>query len=353
MSEQFPKPPPTPAVEAVPILEMIETDKVYNVGTFGSGKLKAVRGASFTVEAGQVVSLIGESGSGKSTIGKMVLHLISIDGGKMLVGGKDVTRLGGKALREYYTDVQGVFQDPFSTFNPIYKVDRVFEAVRKSYFPEVRRPEWIERVKAVMSSIGLRPEDILGKYPHQCSGGQLQRLLVSRALLLRPKILVADEIISMLDASTRIDVLNLLGELKKQGLGILFITHDLSLGNYVADKVVILYQGRIVESGKTRAVFENPLHPYTRDLLASVPQLDKTWSQVEAEEAERSARLAGTCAFHEVMPDAPAHDDGQAEVATDHFVGCFRMDEADPCPAHLTHPAHPNTPTQPAPATIP
>ena len=323
------------SVSAAPLLQLINVDKIYNVGTFGTGKLKAVRHASFNVESGQVVSLIGESGSGKSTIGKMVLHLISIDGGTLLLNGQDVTNLKGKALREYYTDVQGVFQDPFSTFNPIYKVDRVFDAVHTSYFPGVKGPEWQARVDGVLESVGLRPSEILGKYPHQCSGGQLQRLLVSRALLLKPQVLVADEIISMLDASTRIDVLNLLVELKQQGLGILFITHDLSLGNYVADKVVILYKGRIVESGDTRAVFDNPLHPYTRDLLASVPQLDKTWEQVEAEEAERAARLAGTCAFHEALPQTPDDDDAQVEVEPGHLVGCFRMGEHDPCPLRV------------------
>jgi peptide/nickel transport system ATP-binding protein len=316
-----------------PLLRFEDADKIYNTGTFGTGKLKAVRGASFTVEANQVVALIGESGSGKSTLGKMVLQLISVDAGRMYVDGRDVTNLKGRAKREYYTDVQGVFQDPFSTFNPIYKVDRVFDAVRKSYFPDVKAADWKERVIGVLNSVGLREEDILGKYPHQCSGGQLQRLLVSRALLLRPKLLVADEIISMLDASTRIDVLNLLAELKEMGLGILFITHDLSLGNYVADKVVILYKGRIVESGETRKVFEDPLHPYTRDLLASVPQLDKSWEEVEAIEAERTARLAGRCAFHEARPDADVTDDGQVEVEPDHHVGCFRMAADDPCPA--------------------
>ncbi|MCL1899941.1 MAG: ABC transporter ATP-binding protein [Promicromonosporaceae bacterium] len=335
MSPEAVTTPATDAEPAAPLLELVDADKVYNVGTFGQGKLKAVRSASFTLEAGEVVSLIGESGSGKSTIGKMVLQLISTDGGQIRLDGNDVTGLKGKAKRRYYEDVQGVFQDPFSTFNPIFKIDRVFDAVHKAYFSDVKKQQWDQRVLDVLASVGLRPEDILGKYPHQCSGGQLQRLLVSRALLLRPKLLVADEIISMLDASTRIDVLNLLVELKQQGLGILFITHDLSLGNYVADKVVILYQGRIVESGLTRAVFEHPLHPYTRDLLTAVPQLDKTWEQVEAEARERDEALAGKCLFHQQRPDTPVEDDGQAEVEPGHLVGCFRLGPDDPCPARL------------------
>jgi len=323
---------PVSAQAVTPALEMREADKIYATGTFGGGKLKAVRHATFTVNPGEVVSLIGESGSGKSTIGKMALHLISVDGGQMLVDGRDVTTLKGKALRDYYTDVQGIFQDPFSSYNPIYKIDRVFDTLKINYFPKVKKAEWNERVYDTLRSVGMRPEDILGKYPHQCSGGQLQRVLIARALLLSPKLLVADEIISMLDASTRIDVLNLLVELKQRGLGILFITHDLSLGNYVSDRVVILYKGRIVESGDTRKVFENPLHPYTRQLLASVPDLDLTWEEAEAIEAERNARLAGHCAFHEARPDASPFDEGMVEIEPGHNVGCFRFGPEDPCP---------------------
>jgi peptide/nickel transport system ATP-binding protein len=319
-------------VTETPVLSLDGVDKVYKVGTFGGGQLRAVRSATFDVKAGEVVSLIGESGSGKSTLGKMVLHLVSSDGGTVRLAGKDVTRLKRGALHEYYREVQGVFQDPFSSFNPIYKVDRVFDTVRRGYFRRVRRAEWDERVRESLRAVTLRPEEILGKYPHQLSGGQLQRLLVARALLLEPKLLVADEIISMLDASTRIDVLNLLVELKERGLGILFVTHDLSLGNYVSDRVVILYKGRVVESGATRAVFDDPLHPYTRDLLASVPQLDATWEEVEAREAVRTARLAGTCAFHEHDPSAAPDAEGLVTVAENHQVGCFRLGADDPCP---------------------
>ena len=323
---------PPIAKTATPVLQMVGVDKVYQTGTFGGGRLRAVRSATFDVKAGEVVSLIGESGSGKSTLGKMVLQLISIDGGKMLLDGVDVTKVPGRDRKEYYRQVQGVFQDPFSSFNPIFVVDRVFDAVRHSYYKHVKRDEWTQRIYSVMRSVGLRPEEILGKYPHQLSGGQLQRLLIARALMMEPKVLVADEIISMLDASTRIDVLNLLVALKQQGLGILFVTHDLSLGNYVSDKVVILYKGRIVEAGITHEVFQNPLHPYTRDLLTSVPQLDASWEEVEAKEAERTSRLAGTCLFHSTSADLPEDDEGLVEVEPGHQVGCFRMAAEDPCP---------------------
>lgn len=328
------------------MLTLDHLDKVYRTGTFGTADLHAVRQVSLDVQRGEVVSLIGESGSGKSTIGKLVLHLLDSSGGTITFDGRDVTKLGFRARREYYRKVQGVFQDPFSSFNPIYKVDRTFETLRRSYFPRVSSGEWRERLEDALAAVTLEPGDILGKFPHQLSGGQLQRLLIARALLLDIELLVADEIISMLDASTRIDVLNLLGELKGRGLGILFVTHDLSLGNYVSDRVVILYQGRVVERGATNAVFDDPLHPYTRDLLASVPHLDRTWAQVEAAELERSRHLAGRCLYHEAalvqggslgqaagspggMPDGP----GLVEYAPGHFVGCFRTAAEEPCPA--------------------
>jgi ABC-type oligopeptide transport system ATPase subunit len=265
------------------MLKLERISKVYKVGVFGGKDLTAVREVSFEVRPGEVVSLIGESGSGKTTIGKMVLRLTSVSGGAITLDGVDVSTVKGRDLKEYYRKVQGVFQDPFSSYNPIFKADRVFGVIKDQYFPEVGAQEWRRKLDASLEAVRLDPDQVLHKYPHQLSGGQLQRLLIARALLLDIKLLVADEIISMLDASTRIDVLNLLADLKARGLGILFITHDLSLGNYVSEKTVILRRGAVVEMGATDRVFGNPLHPYTKRLLASVPQLHKKWHEVEAE----------------------------------------------------------------------
>jgi len=236
-----------------------------------------------------VVSLIGESGSGKTTIGKMVLRLASVSSGAITLDGVDVSTVKGSGLKGYYRKVQGVFQDPFSSYNPIFKADRVLGMVKDEYFPGVGGSEWRHKIGASLEAVRLDPDQVLGKYPHQLSGGQLQRLLIARALLLDIKLLVADEIISMLDASTRIDVLNLLADLKARGLGILFITHDLSLGNYVSDRTVILRRGAVVEMGATDRVFGNPLHPYTRKLLASVPQLHRKWEPLAAEAEPEAA----------------------------------------------------------------
>jgi ABC-type oligopeptide transport system ATPase subunit len=265
------------------MLKLSKVSKVYKVGVFGGRELTAVRDVSFDVHPGEVVSLIGESGSGKTTIGRMVLRLTPVSGGTITLDGVDVATVRGSALKGYYRKVQGVFQDPFSSYNPIFKADRVLAMIKDEHFPEVGAAQWRRKTAASLEAVRLDPDQVLRKYPHQLSGGQLQRLLIARALLLDIKLLVADEIISMLDASTRIDVLNLLADLKARGLGILFVTHDLSLGNYVSDTTVILRHGAVVELGATDRVFGNPLHPYTRKLLTSVPQLHKRWEQVEAE----------------------------------------------------------------------
>ena len=263
------------------MLQLHGISKVYKTGMFGRGALRAVHEVSFEVRPGEVVSLIGESGSGKSTIGKMILRLTPITDGSIAFDGSDIALVKGRALRGYYRSVQGVFQDPFSSYNPIFKADRVFTMLRSEYFSGLSTSEWDAKLGKALDAVSLDPGAVLGKYPHQLSGGQLQRLLVARALLLDIRLLVADEIISMLDASTRIDVLNLLGDLKSRGLGILFITHDLSLGHYISDTTMILRRGRVVERGPTQVVFGNPLHPYTRTLLTSVPKLHQRWGDLD------------------------------------------------------------------------
>jgi peptide/nickel transport system ATP-binding protein len=263
------------------MLELDSVSKVYSVGTFGGKRLQAVCEVSFGLRPGEIVSLIGESGSGKSTIGRMILRLDRVTSGSITFDGADIADLGHSATKAYYGAVQGVFQDPFSSYNPVFKADRVFAMIRDAYYPAVGDDEWHLKLDASLASVGLSPDEVLNRYPHQLSGGQLQRLLIARALLLDIRLLVADEIISMLDASTRIDVLNLLGELKERGLGILFITHDLSLGNYISDRTMILRHGRIVEAGPTVKVFGNPVHPYTKSLLASVPQTHHRWGELD------------------------------------------------------------------------
>lgn len=313
------------------VLELERIWKVYRVGTFGGGRLVAVRDVSFTVGPREIVALIGESGSGKSTIGRLILRLARPTRGRLRLDGADVVDLQGSAAKAYYRRVQGVFQDPFSSYNPIFKVDHVFDLVRAAFFGAVARSEWEDRVGASIRAVGLDPGQVLRAYPHQLSGGQLQRLLLARALLLESDYLVADEIISMLDACTRIDVLNLLGDLRARGLGVLFITHDLALGHYIADRTLILRRGRVVELGPTEAVFTDPRHPYTQQLLLAVPQLHRRWEEVEAELTRRWSSTAGAgCPVHDRHPKGPgsleAEEPTLVEVGPGHFVGCTEAD---------------------------
>jgi ABC-type oligopeptide transport system ATPase subunit len=258
-------------------LKLEHVSKLYRATARGGGLTPALRKVSFDLRPGEVIALIGESGSGKTTIGKILLRLVQPTSGTVTFDGKDIASYSPRGLKDYYRQVQGVFQDPFSSYNPIYRADRVYDLVRESYFPKVGDKQWSAKVEQALDAVALNPADVLGKYPHQLSGGQQQRLLIARALLLDVKVLIADEIISMLDASTRVDVLNLLVKLKRQGLAILFITHDLSLGNYVSDRTIILRHGAIVEIGATVKVFGNPQHEYTRMLLSAVPELHKKW----------------------------------------------------------------------------
>jgi peptide/nickel transport system ATP-binding protein len=310
------------------MLKIENLSKIYKVGTFGGQELHAVNNVSFEVGDRQVVSLIGESGSGKSTIGKIILGLITKSSGSICFNGTETSSLQNGTLKEYYRKVQGVFQDPFSSYNPIFKADRIFGLIKDEFFPALDDCEWNEKVENALKAVGLNPENVLNKFPHQLSGGQLQRLLIARALLLDIQLLVADEVISMLDASTRIDVLNLLADLKSRGLSILFITHDLCLGYYISDQSVILYKGYVLEKGITEKIYSNPLHPYTKMLMNSVPRLDKKWGNIKVELPAESSKQIGGCIYCDRCPlafEKCREMPPLAEVTKGHFVACWKQ----------------------------
>lgn len=316
------------------LLNLDHVTKVFKTGTFGGNELCAVDDVTFDVTDGEFVSLIGESGSGKSTIGRMILKLTPVTSGVIKYRGDDVSKFGKRELKDYYREVQGVFQEPFSAYNPIFKADRVFKNVKDEFFPQMANGDWRSKVYESLKAVGLNPDQVLGNYPHQLSGGQLQRFLIARALLLNVDFLVADEIISMLDASTRIDVLNLLADLKEQeGLSILFITHDLSLGYYISGRAIILYGGRILERGETEKIFQDPLHPYTKMLMASVPRIDKKWEEVEAELGEKQSDVKSGCVYRDRCSfDEKDKQCGKArptleEVEENHYVACHAYEE--------------------------
>jgi peptide/nickel transport system ATP-binding protein len=230
---------------------------------------------TFDVEKGEIVTLAGESGSGKTTVAKMILRLIKPTSGNVIFDGENASSYD---RREYYRRIQPIVQDPYSAYNPFYKVDRVLEEVFNLYKNGLSRDKRKEIIYSTLKRIGINPEEILGRYPHQLSGGQLQRFLIARPLLINSELVVADEATSMLDASTRAGILNLLLYLKeKEKISVLFITHDIAQAQYISDRVLIMQNGEVVEQGTADEVFLHPSQPYTKELFDSVPQLNKKW----------------------------------------------------------------------------
>jgi peptide/nickel transport system ATP-binding protein len=232
--------------------------------------VKAVDGVSFSIQPGETLALVGESGCGKSTVGRLVMRLIDPTAGQVFLGGTDVTDLSESELRPHRRNVQLIFQDPFSSLNPRMNVGQILAEplMLHGIVPANRRAE---RVAELLAQVGLRPEQA-ARYPHEFSGGQRQRIVVARALAVDPKVIVCDEAVSALDVSIRAQILNLLKELQDRlGLAYVFISHDLGVVKHISDRIAVMYLGRIVETGTADQVFGDPRHPYTRALLSAIP----------------------------------------------------------------------------------
>lgn len=245
--------------------------------TFGHGvqTVRAVDRVSFSVQPGEIVSVVGESGSGKTTLGRLLLRLLDSNSGQILFHGQDVTAMrGSRELKKYWQGVQAVFQDPFAAFNQFYSNKRVLSNALNVLDKRLSEKEKLPRVTNSLVEVGLDPGDVLEKWPHQLSGGQVQRVMIARALVTGPELLVADEPTSMLDASLRVTVLNLLMDLRKDhNMSILFITHDLGQAYYISDRILVMYHGELVEQGPVEQVLSNPQHEYTKRLMTDVPLL--------------------------------------------------------------------------------
>jgi len=255
--------------------------------TFGHGEhaVHAVKDVSFHVQPGEIVAVVGESGSGKSTLARLILRLLDPTAGRIFLHGNDVTDLTkSRDLKPYWRKVQGVFQDPFAAVNQFYTNRRVLEKPLQLLDHKPTRTERDERIESALLEVGLDPSDVLNKGPHQLSGGQLQRIMIARALVAGPELLLADEPTSMLDASLRVTVLNLLLDLREnRNMTILFITHDLGQAYYLSDRVLVMYRGDLVEQGTVKEVLSNPQHEYTQRLLADVPRLHGWGAVLDAE----------------------------------------------------------------------
>lgn len=234
--------------------------------------LQAVDDVSFDLEENEILGLVGESGSGKSTLARTAIRLIEPTSGKIFFQGEDFCKLSGKRLRQSRQKVQMVFQDPLSSLNPRKTIlENVGEALLYHKLVE-NRDEQVAKVETIMEQIGMS-KSAIDLYPHQFSGGQQQRISIGRAIAMEPKLIVCDEAVSALDLSVQAQILNLLYDLKKRlKLSYLFISHDLGVVRFFCDRILVMYQGKIVESGPAKELFENPKHPYTQKLLASIPR---------------------------------------------------------------------------------
>ena len=259
-----------------PLLEIRNVKKYYPVKKVRGGEdiaVKAVDQVNLTVEQGEIIGLVGESGCGKSTLGKTILKLHSVTGGQILFHGEDITRYSEKQMRPLREKIQIIFQDPYAALNPKKKVLQSVMApldVTGRY----SREEKLKKAAAIMEEVGLS-EKTLEKFPHEMSGGQRQRVVIARALINDPELVICDEPVSALDVSVRSQVLNLLKDLQRErNLTYLFISHDLSVVEYLCDKVAVMYLGRIAEYADKRQLYGSPLHPYTRALLSAIPGPD-------------------------------------------------------------------------------
>jgi peptide/nickel transport system ATP-binding protein len=269
-----------------PLLDVRHLTKVFGAG---DTIVRAVDDVSFTVHGGELIAIVGESGSGKSTLARMLLRLSDPTSGEIIMNGTDVAKVhGSRSLKPYWREVQGIFQNPVASFNQFYSVGRVLRKTLALTGEKHGKAEERKKLSEALEIVGLDPTDVIPKGAHQLSGGQLQRAMIARALLVDPKILIADESTSALDASLRVTILNVLKDLRDRlGMTVLFITHDIGQANYLSDRIFVMYQGKMVEQGSTEEVLTNPRHEYTKRLLADVPRLGG-WG-VEEEEALQPA----------------------------------------------------------------
>jgi oligopeptide/dipeptide ABC transporter ATP-binding protein len=263
-----------PPTATTPLLEVNNLKKYFPIrgGILSRvvANVKAVEDVSLTVKRGEVVGLVGESGSGKTTAGRAILRLIEPTSGEVKFEGTDITKISKGQMREYRKEMQIIFQDPFASLNPRMTVgDIVGEAMVIHKLARGKDKE--EKVASLLEKVGLSPNHIR-RYPHEFSGGQRQRIGIARALAVSPKLIVADEPVSALDVSIQAQVVNLLQDLKEElGLTLLFIAHDLAVVEYISDKVVVMYLGRVMEIAPAKELYRNPIHPYTQALLSAVP----------------------------------------------------------------------------------
>lgn len=327
-----------------PFLELRNVTKEFGGGVFRKKRVVALDNLSMTINTEQpaVKAIAGESGSGKSTLGMILMGFLHPTSGSVLYKGKDMRSLNREELRNFRREVQAVFQDPFSVYNPFYPVEHVLEMPIEKFKLAKSRAHARRLMEDALSEVGLQPNETLGRYPHQLSGGQRQRIMVARALLLKPRLIIADEPVSMVDASLRATILESLRKLNREfGITILYITHDLTTAYHVSNDIMVLYRGELAEVGDVEHVIKNPQHPYTQLLVDSIPwpDLEQTWGTKQIAMSSSIARVNGNgtgvehCKFAERCPHAMT-------VCTQQAPPLFRVDptRASACFLHQDAP---------------
>ena len=298
------------------------------------GHVKAVDDVSFAIKKGRVLGLVGESGCGKSTVGRTLLRLLDSTDGSITFNGQDITKLNRAQMKKLRTKMQIVFQDPYSSLNPRLPVSEIVGEAMLQHGIVSNKKEMQEKVVDIIQKCGLYPEQA-SRYPHQFSGGQRQRICIARALAVNPEFIVCDEAVSALDVSIQSQIINLLKDMQQElGLTYLFISHDLSVVKFISDDVGVMYLGQIVERGTKSDIFKNPLHPYTEALLNAVPSFDPEVNRqrkrvlLEGDIPSPANPPAG-CRFHTRCPHCQYICREQApetrEIEPEHFVSCHMV----------------------------
>jgi oligopeptide/dipeptide ABC transporter ATP-binding protein len=320
------------------LLEFRNVTKTYSRGLLSRTSTTALHSVSLKLaqEEPTIVAVAGESGSGKTTLAMLLLGFIPPTTGQIFYKGQDISKLEGEERMTFRREVQAVFQDPFAVFNPFYTVDHLLSVPINRFKLAKSKQEARRKMEESLAAVGLRPEDILGRFPHQLSGGQRQRINVARALLLKPRLLVADEPVSMVDASLRATILETLSNLQKQNdVSILYITHDLTTAYHIAKSIIVLYRGSVMEAGDVDAVIKSPQHPYTRLLIDSIPWPDikRRWGETEikARESDLSEKHNG-CRFLTRCPFA------MEKCATEPPLFRLKEHQAASCYLYEQHP---------------
>ena len=284
-----------------PLIELRHVRKVFTGGgMFNRREVVALSDFSLSIDADHptIMAVVGESGSGKTTMARILLGLETPSSGEVLYHGTNIQHFEQSKTegQDFRRNVQAVFQDPFGVYNAFYKIDHVLETPLRKFKLASGREEMRRTMEQALRQVGLQPEYTLGRYPHQLSGGQRQRTMIARTLLIRPRIIVADEPVSMIDASLRANILGNLLQLKRQfGISLVYITHDLTTAYQISDRIIVLYRGDVVESGEPEQIIRSPQHPYTQLLIRSIPEPDpdRRWGEDDDDLEEEEEEAGG------------------------------------------------------------